>query len=296
MCEPDPARTEDRWRLRVGYDGRPFLGWQRQAGGPTVQEALDTALAVLLRHPVACTGAGRTDSGVHARGQVAHFKSDAVGDPAKLVKGLNALLPRGLAVRDLEPAPDGFSARYSALWREYCYRLRDSRDPLDPPNVWHPRRGLDRKTVAETLSWFEGRRDFDAFSIPREDGRHTFCTLSMARAVEVPGGMDLWIRGDRFLHRMVRSVVGFCLDVSEGRMGKGEFDRLMSKEQVGPRFWAPPDGLTLERVGYRDWTEPPDRGQPDARGSRDLAPPATREAMFQSTSVGTISDGETRGS
>ncbi|HXP91415.1 MAG TPA: tRNA pseudouridine synthase A [Fibrobacteria bacterium] len=296
MCGPDPMRTEGRWRLRVGYDGRPFLGWQRQERGPTVQEALDTALAMLLRHPVACTGAGRTDSGVHARGQVAHFKSDSVADASKLVKGLNALLPKGLAVRDLEPAPDGFSARYSALWREYCYRLRDSRDPLDPPNVWHPRRRLDRRTVAETLSWFEGRRDFDAFSIPRGDGRHTLCTLSLARAVEVPGGMDLWIRGDRFLHRMVRSVVGFCLDVSEGRMGKGEFERLMAKEQVGPRFWAPADGLTLERVGYPDWTEPPDRGQPDADGVRDGASRTTRETTCESTSVGTTSDGETRGS
>jgi tRNA pseudouridine38-40 synthase len=296
MCEPDPKRTEDRWRLRVGYDGRPFLGWQRQDQGPTVQEALDTALAVLLRHPVVCTGAGRTDSGVHARGQVAHFRSDSVQDPAKLVKGLNALLPRGLAVRDLEKAPDGFCARYSALWREYCYRIRDSRDPLDPPNVWRPRRSLDRKSVAETLAWFEGRRDFEAFSIPRGDGRHTFCTLSMARAVEVPGGMDLWIRGDRFLHRMVRSLVGFCLDVSEGRMGRAEFDRLMSKEPVGPRFWAPPDGLTLERVGYPDWTEPADRGQPDAPGSRDLEPPTTRKAAFPAVSTGTASSPGTRGS
>lgn len=264
MCEPEGSRAPSRWRVRVSYDGRPFLGWQRQDQGLAVQEALETALAVVLRHPAACTGAGRTDTGVHARGQVAHFSSDSVADPVQVAKGLNALLPDGISVRDLEPAPADFSARYSASWREYCYRIRDARDPLDPPNVWHPRRRWDGAILARALPWFEGRHDFEAFSIPRGDGRHTFCTLHLARAVDVVGGVDVWIRGDRFLHRMVRSIVGFCLDVSQGRMGRAEFDRLMAKEPVGPRFWAPPDGLTLERVGYPDWTEPADRGQPDA--------------------------------
>lgn len=250
--------------MRVSYDGRPFLGWQIQDQGLTVQEALESALAVVLRHPARCLGAGRTDTGVHARGQVAQFSSDSVEEPAKVVKGLGALLPRGVSVRDLERAPEGFSARYSALWREYCYRIRDVQDPLDPPNVWHPRRRWDPAILAACVPWFEGRHDFEAFSIPREDGRHTLCTIHMARLVEVPGGVDLWIRGDRFLHRMVRSLVGFAMDVSQGKMGRTEFDRLLAKEPVGPRFWAPPDGLTLERVGYPDWTEPADRGQPDA--------------------------------
>jgi len=218
---------------------------------------------VVLRHDVTCIGAGRTDTGVHARGQVAHFSSDSVSDPAKVLKGVNALLPDGVSVRDLEPAGTEFSARYSAQWREYCYRIRDSREPLDPPNVWHPRRRWDAAGLAESLPWFEGRNDFEAFSIPRGDGRHTLCTLQLARVVEVSGGVDVWIRGDRFLHRMVRSIVGFCLDVSQGKMGRAEFDRLMAKEPTGPRFWAPPDGLTLERVGYADWTEPANRGQPD---------------------------------
>jgi len=116
--------------------------------------------------------------------------------------------------------------------------------------------------IAETLPWFEGRHDFKAFCIPRDDGRHTMCELHLARAVETPDGVDLWIRGDRFLHRMVRSIVGFCMDVSRGSMGRGEFERMIGGERVEPRFWAPPDGLTLERVGYEGWTEPAERGQP----------------------------------
>ena len=262
MCGPE--RNEHRWRMRVSYDGSRFLGWQRQEQGITVQEALENALRVVLREPACVVGAGRTDTGVHARGQVAHFRSEAVADPVRTIRGLNALLPDGVSARDLEPAEDGFSARYSALWREYCYRIRLREDPLDPPNVWHPRRRWDPDRVLETLPWFEGRRDFEAFCIPRDDGRHTFCTILLARGVRVPGGIDLWIRGDRFLHRMVRSIVGFCMDASQGRMGRAEFDRLVAKERVDPRFWAPPDGLTLERVGYPDWTEPADRGQPDA--------------------------------
>ena len=251
-----------KWRMRVSYDGRSFLGWQRQEQGITVQEALESALFTALRQKTSIEGAGRTDTGVHARGQVAHFRSDAVIDARKLEKSLNALLPAGAAVRDLEQAPDDFSARYSAKWREYCYRLRRARDPLAPTNVWVPRRPLDEAVISEALSWFEGRHDFQSFCIPRDDGRHTLCTILMARVVANPDGLDLWIRGDRFLHRMVRSMVGFCLDVSRGAMGKAEFDRMMAGERVEPRFWAPPDGLTLERVGYEGWTEPPLWGQP----------------------------------
>jgi len=262
MCGPEGATS--RWRMRVSYEGRPFLGWQRQDQGLTVQEALEDALAVVLRHPVSVTGAGRTDTGVHARGQVVHFQSDSVKDVRKAVHGVVALVPKGMSVRDLEPAPGDFSARYSALWREYCYRIRRTAEPLDPPNVWHPRRRWNPDGLLEALSWFEGSHDFKSFCIPRDDGRHTMCTLLLARGVVVPNGVDLWIRGNRFLHRMVRSIVGFCLDASEGKMGRAEFDRMIGGEIVEPRFWAPPDGLTLERVGYPDWTEIADRGQPDA--------------------------------
>lgn len=259
----DEVREAGRkWRMRVAYDGRAFLGWQRQEQGITVQEALEAALETALRRKTSVEGAGRTDTGVHGRGQVAHFRSDAPFEPGRLERSLNALLPEGAAVRDLEEAPEDFSARYSALWREYCYRLRRARDPLAPCNVWVPRRNLRAGAIAEALSWFEGRHDFQSFCIPRDDGRHTLCTILRAGVVETPDGLDLWIRGDRFLHRMVRSMVGFCLDVSRGAMGRAEFERMMSGERVEPRFWAPPDGLTLERVGYAGWTEAPVRGQP----------------------------------
>jgi len=251
-----------KWRLRVAYLGTPFLGWQRQEQGLTVQEALETALATTLRLRVPCEAAGRTDTGVHASGQVVHFKAPATLDPRRVLKSLDSLLPAGAAVRDLERAPDDFSARHSARWREYCYRIREKRDPLGLPNVWIPRRRFDPVLLAEALSWFEGRHDFARFCIPRDDGKHTLCTLMLARGVAVPGGIDLWIRGDRFLHRMVRSMVGFCLDVSRGALGRGHFERLLAGEAVDPRFWAPPDGLTLERVGYDDWTEPERPGCP----------------------------------
>lgn len=266
MCEPETTAPPvlPRWRMRVAYDGRPFLGWQRQEQGMTIQEGLEAALAVALRHPVVCTGAGRTDTGVHARGQVVHFSSDAVKDPGKVLHSVRALVPRGISVRDLELCDGDFSARYSALWREYCYRIRQNLDPLDPPNVWFPGRRFDPAKIAEAIRWFEGDHDFKSFCIPRDDGRHTRCTLMLCRAVELPGGVDIWIRGNRFLHRMVRSIVGFCMDVSRDRMGRDEFDRLISGEQLPSRFWAPPDGLTLERVGYDGWTEPAMRGQPDA--------------------------------
>lgn len=257
MSDPLP-----KWRMRVAYDGRPFLGWQRQEQGLTVQETLEGALATVLRHPAPCEAAGRTDTGVHARGQVVHFRARPGLEPSRVLKSLNALVPDGAAVRDLEPAPEGFSARHSARWREYCYRIRIHRDPLGIPNVWLPRRRFDPVLLGEALSWFEGRHDFERFCIPRDDGKHTLCTLMLARAVQVPNGVDLWIRGDRFLHRMVRSIVGFSMDVSRGAFDRKHFERLISGEPVDPRFWAPPDGLTLERVGYDDFTEPEREGCP----------------------------------
>jgi tRNA pseudouridine38-40 synthase len=262
MYEPDCQ--EPKWRMRVSYDGRQFLGWQRQPQGLTVQEALETALATALRHPVACEGAGRTDTGVHGRGQVTHFRSSADIDPKRLEKSLQGLLPKGVAIRDLERAPDDFSSRYSALWREYCYRIRTRHEPLETPNVWVPRMRCDLEAISEALSWFGGRHDFESFCIPRDDGRHTMCTLLLAQAVRTTDGVDLWIRGDRFLHRMVRSIVGFCVDVSRGHFQREHLERMLAGDRCDPRFWAPPDGLTLERVGYPDWTEKPIRGQPDA--------------------------------
>lgn len=259
------------WRLRVAYLGSPFLGWQRQPQGLTVQEALEAALATTLRMSVACEAAGRTDTGVHASGQVVHFRAPATLEPCRVLKSLDSLLPAGAAVRDLERAPEGFSARHSARWREYCYRIRDRRDPLGIPNVWIPRRRFDPALLSEALSWFEGRHDFGLFCIPRDDGKHTLCTLMLARGVVVPGGVDLWIRGDRFLHRMVRAMVGFCLDVARGTLGREHFEKMIGGQRVDPRFWAPPDGLTLERVGYDDYTEPPRPGCPD--GSYDRLVP-----------------------
>lgn len=263
---PKPHGMNDasmpKWRMRVAYDGRPFLGWQRQPQGLTVQEALETALATVFRRPVPCEAAGRTDTGVHARGQVVHFRAEPGLDPVRVLKSLNALLPPGATVRDLDASPEDFSARYCARWREYCYRIRTHRDPLGIPNVWLAHRSFDASRLGEALSWFEGRHDFVRFSIPRDDGKHTLCTLMLARAVAVPNGVDLWIRGDRFLHRMVRSIVGFSLDVSRGAFDREHFDRLISGDLVDPRFWAPPDGLTLERVGYDDFTEPEREGCP----------------------------------
>lgn len=250
------------WRMRVAYNGADFLGWQRQPQGLTVQEALETALATALRHHVAVTAAGRTDTGVHARGQVVHFESPADFDPAKLLRSLNGLLPRTVRVRDLEPAPEGFSARFSANFREYCYRIWLQPTPLGEGPGWTCPHRLDVDKLCEALTWFEGEYDFLSFCIPREDGKSTVCRIDLARAVLHPDGVFMWIRGDRFLHRMVRSVTGFCVDVARGRMGREEFDVLIGCGDVGPRMWLPPSGLTMERVGYDGWTEPALRGQP----------------------------------
>lgn len=250
------------WRMRVAYDGTDFLGWQRQPQGMTVQEALETALKTVLRRDIQVTGAGRTDTGVHARGQVVNFDAPDDLEAWKIVRSLNGLLPRTIRVRDLEPAPEAFSARFSANFREYCYRIWTRPTPLGDGKGWYSNHKLDVDRLCEAVTWFEGEHDFISFCIPREDGKSTLCDIHMARAERHPDGVKIWIRGDRFLHRMVRSVTGFCVDVARGRFEREHFDTLIGCGDVGPRLWLPPDGLTLERVGYDGWTEPADRGQP----------------------------------
>jgi tRNA pseudouridine38-40 synthase len=252
------------WRMRVAYHGGSFLGWQRQPQGLTVQEALETALKVALRRDIAVTAAGRTDTGVHARGQVVNFEAPADIEPWKVLRSLNGLLPKTVTVRDLEPAPEAFSARFSARFREYCYRVWLQPTPLSDGPGWLSPHRLDVDKLCEAISWFEGEHDFLSFCIPREDGKSTLCRIDLARAVPHPDGVLIWVRGDRFLHRMVRSVTGFCVDVARGKMSRDAFDVLINCGDAGPRMWLPPEGLTLERVGYDGWTEPKIRGQPDA--------------------------------
>ena len=254
-----------RLRIDLAYDGGDFHGWAAQPGLRTVQGDLESALATVLRGPaVSVTCAGRTDTGVHARGQVVHLDvtEDAVlaaagrydGDPVDAIaRRLNGVLAPDLRVRRVARAPAGFDARFSPLWRRYAYRVRDDvPDPLTRGHVLAWPRSLDGDAMQQASAGLVGLHDFAAFCKQRE-GATTVRTLLELSWTREGGLLTGTVRADAFCHHMVRSLVGALLAVGEGRRPVSWPTEVL---EGGVRDAAvtvvPPQGLTLEEVCYPD--------------------------------------------
>ncbi|HZK04377.1 MAG TPA: tRNA pseudouridine(38-40) synthase TruA [Actinomycetaceae bacterium] len=262
-----------RVRLDIAYDGSAFSGWAAQPGLATIEGTLETALATLARGAVRLTVAGRTDAGVHARGQVAHVDlplgvwTAAPGrssrpPAAAFVRRVNALLQRSrgpqpdIVVTGAALAPAGFDSRFSALARRYCYRISDAKAPRDPLArahvLWWDRR-LDVDAMERAGAAIIGEHDFRAFCKPRE-GATTIRTLQRLEVRRTdPGLIEIEVQADAFCHSMVRALVGSLISVGEGRAGADHLAlRLESRTHDG-MVVARAHGLTLEEVLY-----PPD--------------------------------------
>jgi len=245
-----------RLRIDLAYDGTDFHGWAAQPGLRTVQGELTAALATVLRvESVAVVCAGRTDAGVHARGQVVHC--DVETDPEGLLRRLNGVLPPDVRVRRVAVAAEGFDARFSALWRRYAYRVADSPEAVDPLTRRHVLawpRPLDLDAMNAACASLLGLHDFAAFC-KRREGATTIRTLQELGWTRDPDGVAVaTVRADAFCHSMVRSLVGCLLAVGEGRRPPewaGEVLAAGRRDPAVPVVHA--HGLTLEEVGY-----PPD--------------------------------------
>jgi tRNA pseudouridine38-40 synthase len=247
-----------RWRLDIAYDGSGFSGWAAQRGRRTVQGELEDWLPRVLRldSPVSLICAGRTDAGVHARGQVAHvdLPEQAITDDGRTAaRRLDRALPNDLVVRRISAAPPGFDARFSAIWRRYVYRLSDASMPPDPlrrHDVTRIGEVIEVDAVNAGASALLGLRDFAAFCRQRE-GASTIRTLLDLQAERQPEMIEITVRADAFCHSMVRSLVGALVAVGSGRR---DVDWLTEVTDLGVRDSAvrvmPPHGLTLEDVGY----------------------------------------------
>jgi tRNA pseudouridine38-40 synthase len=243
-----------RYKLVLEYDGGPFAGWQRQDNGPSVQAALEDAVFKLAQERVTATGAGRTDAGVHARGQVAHF--DLVKEfPADTVRdALNAhLRPAPISVLEASIAVPAFHARFSAVARHYEYRVLCRRAPpaLDRGHIWHVGRALDVETMARAARALLGTHDFTTFRAAECQAKSPVKTLDRLDVAKQGDEIVFYAAARSFLHHQVRSMVGTLKLVGEGKWTDANVARALAacaRAQCGPV--APPEGLTLLRVDY----------------------------------------------
>ena len=244
-----------RYRIDISYDGTAFHGWATQPGLRTVQGSIEDAIAMILRlpEPARLTCAGRTDTGVHARGQVAHVDLDAI-DAVELARRLRNVLPVDIQIRGVRPAADGFDARYSALERHYVYRICDDADGPDPlvrrHVVWH-QRPLNTGRMNAAANHLLGNHDFSAFC-KRSEGAMTIRTLleleSVRRADSI---LETTVRADAFCRSMVRSLMGALIAVGEGRNEPDWIKVILAARIRDPQVNVMPAlGLTLENVVY----------------------------------------------
>jgi len=242
------------WRLLVEYDGTDFEGWQLQPGVRTVQGALEDAFARLVGRRVVVYGAGRTDAGVHAVGQVAHVHAETRHAPDVLLRALNALLPRDVAVRTLAPAPEDFDARRDARSKLYVYRIWTgaTRSPLHERWSHALAAPLDLPALRAGAAPLLGTHDFSSFRAAGSRGRTSVRTLTRIEAGGGLGGeLSLAFEGSGFLRHMVRNLVGTLLEVARGRRPPDWISEVLAardRRVAGPT--APARGLTLMRVDY----------------------------------------------
>jgi tRNA pseudouridine38-40 synthase len=263
-----------RYRILVAYDGTDFSGWQRQVDRRSVQQTIEEALLPLSPGgaPVVVNGSGRTDAGVHARGQVAHFDLDRDIDGSSLRRALNDRLPEDVRVLRAEPAPPDFDARLSAHGKEYRYRVWNAEvsDPLLRRFRHRVSRALDLGAMRRAAACFVGEHDFAAFTANPQ--RPVESTVRRVFSVEVVADEDspeveIRVAGEGFLYKMVRSIAGFLLAVGTGKeKPEAAAEVLASRVRTARVESAPAQGLTLWRVWYGGAREMPP-------SDRDLFPP-----------------------
>ena len=239
-------------RLDIEYDGSGFRGWARQPDLRTVQGELETALATVLREPVALTVAGRTDTGVHALGQVASFETSAEV-PEDLMRHLNGVGPDDVSITAATVAADGFNARHDAKARSYRYRLlaRSSPSPFEQGKVlWWPHK-IDREALQACAAALEGTHDFTAFTPTQTDHVRFDRNILAAGWTQETDILTFRITADAFMRNMVRVLVGTQLEAASGRRTVESFIKLLSgAPRTAAGDTAPPHGLYLESVSY----------------------------------------------
>lgn len=243
-----------RWKITVEYDGSHFVGWQRQANGLSVQEAIETAIAGFSGETITLHGAGRTDSGVHAFAQIAHFDLEKETDADTVRDALNHhLKTRAVSVLVAEEVSEDFHARFSAVRRDYLYRILNRRAPsaLEQGRVWHVARPLDADAMHAAAQVFVGKHDFTSFRALRCQAKSPVKTLDVLTVSRTGDEIHIAAQARSFLHNQMRILTGTLKLVGEGAWTEDQVRKALAacdRSAGGPT--APPDGLYLTQVVY----------------------------------------------
>jgi len=243
------------FKLIIEYDGTNYHGWQRQAAEPTVQAEIEQALSAMTRSDITLIGAGRTDAGVHALGQAAHFRCETRLDPEAILKGLNSLLPPDIVICDCRLVAENFHARFDAQSKIYRYRIlnRAARAAVGRSYSWFIHRPLDVRAMQQAAHFIVGRHDFKAFESSGSPRAHTVRHVLAAEWIEAQeqGLLTFQIEADGFLRCMVRNIVGTLVATGLGKIPPAEVATILaSRDRRRAAATAPPQGLFMVTVNY----------------------------------------------
>jgi tRNA pseudouridine38-40 synthase len=252
------------FRIDLAYDGSDFHGFARQAGIRTVQGELEAALSRIFHEQISTVGAGRTDTGVHARAQVISFTAQRQVDPPRVQRALTSILGPEIVATACSVVDPAFNARFSATWRSYRYRVLNAAvpDPLRHRATWHVAGALDLDRMQRVASQFVGEHDFASFC-RRSEGRSTVRRVFDAGWAVEHDLLVFSIRASAFCHQMVRSLTGLCVDAGLGRVDPESVSGVIAaRDRAAARQIAPPHGLILWEVGYGGGSEEAEIEQP----------------------------------
>lgn len=243
-----------RYKILIEYDGTDFSGWQRQDNAISVQQVLEESISKFSGEKTEVFGAGRTDSGVHAIGQVAHFDIEKTTDEAEIIGAINYhSKPHKVCILACEKVSDDFHARFSAVARSYVYKIINRTSPLilDVNRAWQVVRPLDFAAMEEAVKYFIGTHDFTSFRASECQAKSPIKTITSLELEKTDAGINLYIKAPSFLHHMVRNIVGTLVDVGYGKTKPLKIKDIIeakNRKNAGPT--APAAGLYFERVWY----------------------------------------------
>jgi len=239
-----------RYFIELSYDGTPFVGWQRQPKGDSVQSCLEDALAILLQKPISVVGAGRTDAGVHARQLFAHVDLDMQIDQ-ELKFRLNKLLPKEIAVRSIVAVGQDVHARFDAVSRSYCYHITTQKNPFLYKRSYQFTKPLDIESMNKAADILLHHEDFKCFSKSKTDVKTFFCKISYAQWTNSEKGYTFTITANRFLRNMVRAIVGTLMEIGLKKKTLEDLHQIIaSKKRSEAGYSVPARGLFLAKIEY----------------------------------------------